>query len=139
MRDYRPKMSDLSWATNLKDPSVMAISPFIGTSFPLVREFGGVWVDRAHSQWVSHYTRAMLARGELSPEVREVMIRHHKDDLEWFLKSAEQNRPDVIIVNIGSSYSWLIQELKEIKPNFLEDYTTVSEEGIVRIMVRNVK
>ncbi len=136
MRNNNPRMSDLSWTAHLENPTVAAISPIISTSFPFVREFGGVWVDQTHSQWVAFFTHVMLARGGLSPEVRQAMIRHHKDDLVRLLESIERNSPDILLVNISSRDSWLIAQLKGIKPSFLDDYLVVGEEGILRIMAR---
>jgi len=133
----RQTMRDMTWAAHLENPTAMAVSPIIATSFPFVREFGGVWVDQTHSQWVAFFSHSMLAREGLAPEVREAMARHHEEDLKRLLDSVRRNSPDILLVNTAPRDAWLIAELEAIDPSFLDNYRIIAEEGIMRVMARH--
>ena len=135
-RDPRAALSDLHWARDFEHPSVMAIAPDSAAVFPLVRQFGGVWVGRTHSQWVARYTRYMLEHDEVSPTRRLELISYHNNDLMELLNDLEQKKPDVILVDAAQRYSWFLPELEAMKPKFLNDYAEITEEGRVRVLAR---
>jgi hypothetical protein len=114
----------------------MAISSDSATAFPLIRQFDGVWVDRTHSQWVARYTRFMLEHDDLPPARRQELMRYHDEDLVRLLSNIERNKPEVILVDVSPRDSWLMPELEAFKPHFLDGYTTVTEQGWVRVLER---
>jgi hypothetical protein len=136
--DRRPTMSDLSWAANLDRPRALAISPMLSTAFPLARRIGAVWVDRIHSQWVARYTLYALRFGGLSEPQMTKFLRYHKQDLEWILRQIEEKAPDIIIQDVSPGNSWLSSELVALKPEFLEGYEVIAEEGGIRVLGRSL-
>ncbi len=139
LNDGRPRFIDLSWAADLKGATVLAISPDITTSFPLNRQIGGTWINRTHSQWVARYTRHMLTNDDLSKERRLALTRYYEEDLEWILNIIERKKPDIILVDLRTVYSWLMRDLRARRPHFLDDYVAIAEESHVRALRRRAQ
>lgn len=139
-RDGRPVMKDLSWAAELEAPTVLAVSPDISTGFPLSRRFGGVWVNRIHSQWVSRYVRFLLEKEpDLSPERRELLASYRRADLLWVLETIEREAPELILLDRTPANAWLLPALEELRPGFLDGYEVLAEEGRIRVLRRRSK
>jgi hypothetical protein len=137
--DERAEMRDLSWADQLIEPTALAISPDVATSFPLAQHIGARWVDRIHSQWVARYTRVALRRGGLS-ETDEKRYRSYFDrDIERTVRVIHDKRPELIIQHAGTSARWLTDAMLATDPTLLDDYETIAEEGVIRILRRDDK
>lgn len=134
--DTRPRMDDLTWAQELNQPTAMAISPFISLGFPLAREIDAQWVDRIHSQWVAHYTRLSERQDWHSVEERRLFAQYHQSEINRIRSLIRNKQPDIIIQCRADSCRWLTQELLEGDPHLLENYTTLTEQGVFRILQR---
>ena len=134
--DDRPEMRDLSWAARLDRPTAMAISPDLSTGFPLAQHVGARWVDRIHSQWVARYTRVALRRGGLSATDAQRYQSYFDGDIERAARVIRERRPDIIIQHVGTGTRWLTDALLAAEPTLLDDYETLAEEGVIRILRR---
>jgi hypothetical protein len=134
--DNRPEMRDLSWANELKRPTALAISPDLAASFPLAQHIGARWVDRIHSQWVARYTRVALRRGGLSETEAQRYQFYFDGDIERTVRVIREKRPDIIIQHVATGARWLTDALLAADPTLLDDYETLAEEGVIRILRR---
>ena len=134
--DVRPEMRDLSWARDLNRPTAMAISPDLAASFPLAQHIGARWIDRIHSQWVAGYTRMALRRGGLSESDAQRYQSYFHRDIERTARVIREKRPEIIVQRVGSGARWLIDALLAADPTLLDDYETLAEEGVIRILRR---
>ena len=134
--DNRPQLHDLSWASGLNRPTAMAISPDLSTGFPLAQHISARWVDRIHSQWVARYTRFALRRGGLSESDAQRYQAYFDGDIERTVRVIRTRRPQIIIQHVGTGAGWLSEALLAKDPTLLNDYETVAEEGVIRILRR---
>ncbi|MGH9237374.1 MAG: hypothetical protein ACRD3G_04970 [Vicinamibacterales bacterium] len=134
--DVRPEMRDLSWARDLNRPTAMAISPDLATAFPLAQHIGARWIDRIHSQWVARYTRLALRRGGLSETEAQRYQSYFDRDIERTVRVIREKRPEIIVQRVGTSARWLTEAVLAEDPTLLDDYETLAEEGVLRILRR---
>jgi len=131
--DEYPRLEDMEWAENLNRPTAMAITPSIALSFPLARKIDAQWVDRIHSQWVSHYTKIALDKPHTSEEDKE-RYRYYQDfDLNRVKTLISEKKPELVIQCISKKHLWISEELLKRDPSLLDEYEVVAEEGIFRI------
>jgi hypothetical protein len=134
--DGRPVMRELTWATALAHPRMLAVSPIEDTSFPLARQIGAVWVGHTHSQWIARYTRFALTSNALTHEEKARWLAYHRSDLEAVLRDIRNKRPEIIIEDMRPIFFWLVPELNALQPGFLDDYRILAEEGAIRVLRR---
>jgi hypothetical protein len=134
--DERPEMRDLSWSRKLNRPTAAAISPDVASSFPLAQHIGARWIDRIHSQWVARYTLVALRRGGLSESDAQRYQSYFDSDIERTIGVIREKRPDIIIQHVGSGTRWLTDALLAADQTLLDDYETVAQEGVIRILRR---
>jgi hypothetical protein len=135
--DERPEMRDLSWADELHEPTALAISPDLATSFPLAQHIGARWVDRIHSQWVARYTRIALRRGGLSDTDAQRYRSYFDGDIARTIGVIHEKRPQIIIQHADSGAAWLTDAMLAADPTLLDDYDVIAQEGVIRILRRN--
>jgi hypothetical protein len=134
--DVRPEMHDSSWARDLNRPTAMAISPDHSAAFPLAQHIGARWIDRIHSQWVASHTRAALRHGGLSETDARRYQSYFDRDIERTVRVIREKRPEIIVQRVGIGAAWLTEAVLAADPTLLDDYETLAEEGVVRILRR---
>jgi hypothetical protein len=134
--DRRPVMHDLTWMRALTHPRALAVSPDLGTSFPLAREIGAIWVGSTHSQWIAEYTHFALGFQALTPDKKWQYLGYHRSDLDGILHEIRDQRPEIIFEDVRPKNAWLVSELDALQPGFLNDYETLAEEGPIRVLRR---
>ena len=136
--DGRALISDMTWAEDLDQPTAMAISPVISTSFPLARQIDAVWIDRIHSQWVARYTRVQIERQDDQNSEYVQMLRGYYDrEIDRTRRLIQDQQPELIFQAVTERVAWLYEELLEEDPALMDEYTVIAEEGILRIWRRN--
>ena len=73
----------------------LAADPTVG--FPLTREVGGVWVDRAESRWIPYYAGGLAAAGADAETIAALRAIVEKDR-RGFAADARARRPDIILM-----------------------------------------
>ncbi len=73
----------------------LAADPTVG--FPLTREVGGVWVDRAESRWIPYYAGGLAAAGADAEAVNALRAIVEKDR-RGFAADTRARRPDIILM-----------------------------------------
>ena len=134
--DGRPEMKDLDWAQSLDRPTAMAITPSIAFSFPLARKIDAQWVDRIHSQWVSHYAKTADKVIDLTDEDRERYMAYQDFDLNRVKTLIVEKQPDLVIQCISKKHLWISESLLEREPALFDNYEVIAEEGIFRVWKR---
>lgn len=86
-------------------PTMLAISPDIGTGHPLARRVHGVWVGSTFGLWITHMTLGALARG-----AGEATARKYEGYLEldrrMLVDDIVGKRPDAILIAGGPWLAW---------------------------------
>ena len=131
--DRRPEMNDLAWAQQLDQPTAMSITPSISLSFPLARKINAQWVDRIHSQWVSHYAKIALEQENMPADDKARYLKYQNFDLDRVANLIAEKKPELVIQCISKKHLWISEELLKRDPALFDDYEVIAEEGIFRI------
>lgn len=132
--DKRPSMEDMSWAKSIeKRPTAMAITPSIALSFPLAREVDAIWVDRIHSQWVSHYAKLASDQKGYSETQFQLFRQYQDSDLERTKNVIQQKRPELIFQCVLERHMWISDRLLDLDPALLDGYQVIAEDDVFRI------
>jgi hypothetical protein len=132
--DGRPARGARAWAAGLERPTMMAISPYISTGFPLALDVGGVWIDRIHSQWVVNYARHGADRKGLDAGRRAAFDRWRRAEIARTIRLVRDRRPDVILLFGGNT--WLVEEFLAADPSLFDAYDRVAVEGATIVLRR---
>lgn len=132
--DGRAPRARHEWAAGLTHPTMMAISPYISTGFPLVLDVGGRWIDRIHGQWVVNYTKYETENLRLSPERLIEVKKWRESEVARTIRLVKEKKPDFVLQFGGSS--WLTDEFLKADPTLLNDYERVAIEGPTIILRR---
>ena len=136
MTPNRPPMVDISWAKELKSPSVMMLSKEPQVSFPLVRMIRANWVDSANGQWMAYYTKFMMMRAVVGQETYRTLTSFHQRDIKAAIATMQREKPEIVLVDTSPYLDWLRWELFAACPGLLNGYMPIASEKNVLVMRR---
>jgi len=94
--DFTPLAQSIRQSlTRLK---VLAISPDIGLGHPLVRQVGGIWVQRVACLWITNNAEWLL-RTETSPAAAARLEAYAAADRAGLLEDIRRAKPDIILLD----------------------------------------
>jgi hypothetical protein len=88
-------------------PTMLAISPDISIGHPIVRQVGGVWVDRTSALWLTLGAQTRLLSETLDPQTEAQLKIYLKSDLRMLTDDIARRKPDVILVERTKDADWL--------------------------------
>jgi hypothetical protein len=86
-------------------PTVLAISPNIGTGHPLVRRVHGVWVGSTFGLWITHMSLRALAQNPSEAEARKYE-GYLRLDRQMLVADIVENKPDAILIAGAPWLAW---------------------------------
>jgi hypothetical protein len=87
-------------------PTVVAISESLGLGHPLVREVGGIWVQRTQSMLMAATARSRIADNPGDQALKARMEKAIRADRDLLVADIRRNRPDAILVGrIGTPFN----------------------------------
>ena len=134
--DRTDRMRDLRWAGRLDRPTVAGIAPYMSTTFPLVRQFRGRWIDPYHSQWRIVYGKLGLALYGNDDEKAARFRRAINAEYERVIRLIREQRPEILIIDASGGDKALYKDALARAPDLLADYSVVAEESNWRILER---
>jgi hypothetical protein len=87
-------------------PTIMAMSTYLWTGFPLTRTVGGTWVGRVSMLWVTGGVWHRRQTEVLDPQTDRRLQAYFDRDRAMFTEDVARNRPDVIVVENREHYPW---------------------------------
>ena len=119
--DNRAPTRGQDWATGLDNPTAMAISKDLGTSFPLAVSVGARWIDRTHAQWIPYYALTALQRGATDEE-KTLLKKYYQEEIDRTRRLILEEQPDLIFQTKFKSREWLRGALLEGQPDLFDNY-----------------
>jgi hypothetical protein len=89
-------------------PSMLAISPDIGTAYPLTRRVHGVWAGSSFGIWVTALSMAAYARNPDNVEAARRYEAYMRLDRERLVADILSKKPDVILVPNEGWLAWAL-------------------------------
>jgi len=87
-------------------PRVLAISESLGLGHPLVRQAGGVWVQRVPSQWMTAAAMRLIEENPDDAALRARLAPYQRRDHDMLVEDIVRNRPDAILIGrLGTKFS----------------------------------
>ena len=79
-------------------PRVLAITESLGLGHPLVRDVGGVWVQRVPSNWIVAGAQRLIAESHGDPKTIARLQPFIDADRDRLVEDIEREKPDAILV-----------------------------------------
>jgi hypothetical protein len=109
-------------------PKILAITQDPGVGFPLTRQVGGIWAQRAAMLWITSGARRLL-EGAKDPEQQSKLESYLRLDRDILLEDIERNRPDIILISnrFGEFHHWAFAD--PLIAVALANYKLYAEDG----------
>ena len=134
--DYIRPIESMDWAETLDQPTTIAITPFIGMSFPLARDINAKWIDQYPGQWAMLYARIRLKEDDLNHETRARIHAFYESERVRLQTLIKQQQPDIIIQSLTPSSEWLNKEILVGASDLLSRHQIIYEDDRYRIWHR---
>ena len=115
------------------NPTVMTLGPDLRTGHPLVRHVRGSWAGSNPGLFIAAGAHRRLAE-PLDPATRGRVRGYLQSDLAAFAEEVRRERPDILLVDVRPSESWLRGE--PVIQNAIRPYRPAARVSEIEVWIR---